>query len=1286
MDRILRRHLEPIARDQRRGQLLHRLAWGWLVWAVVAAVFLGLNRLTGWKSPWLFPVLSLAAAGWTLLVCRRSARRPLDYTGLARQIEQENPSLHAVLLTAVEQQPDPATHELNFLQERLIREALVQDGGRAWQTRVKQRLEKLRLAGAAAALVLTGLLLSLYEAPATRTTVRSLFNGGVTVTPGDTSLEKGSSLVVLAKFGGTIPTDATLVIRPANEPERRVPLTRNLEDSVFGASLPSVQSELTYQVEFGGASTPTYRVTVFEFPRLERADAKISYPAYTALPEKRIEDTRRVSAVEGSALEYTFHLNKPVSSAALVPKEGPRLALHPDPSRTNVYTSQFKLEKSARYELILVDDAGRTNRMPPQFVLDALTNRVPELKFAFPKGDQRVSALEEMAFQAEVSDDFGLPAYGIAYNLAGQEPVMVELGHGAGPLEKRSFNHLVPLERLGAQPDELMSYYIWADDIGPDGQVRRTASDMFFAEVRPFEEIFREGQPQDPNQAQQQQQQQGQQGGNESERLAELQKQIITATWNLQRREGNRSPSPAFPNDAGTVKESQEKALEQMRSRREESDDPRQAALIETVEKAMEKAVTHLGQAADEKAVKPLAAALSAEQSAYQALLRLAAREHQVSQGQPGQQGQSSRGSRAQRQLNQLDLRQSQNRYETERQAAPPQDPQQREQLQAFNRLKELAQRQQDVNERLRELQAALQEARTEAEREELRARLKRLQEDQQQMLADVDELRQRMDRPENQSQMANSREQLDQTRSEVQQAAEAMERGNTPQALTSGTRAQQDLQQMRDDFRRQTSSQFAEDMRSLRNQARELSQRQEDIGQKMDSLEEPGARKSLTDSDERKELASQLDEQKQRLETIVKQATDVTQKAEAVEPLLSRQLYDTLRQAAQDDARNLQETTEDLLGQGKLLRTVYDRLRTGKEESKKAVEVAANLLRDGFPTEANNLEERARRSINELKTGVEQAAESVLGDDTEALRRARNEVEELARQLEEEIARGRGQSGTNTRTRTAGTGQRGENQTAAGRGEREQESQGEEGPASRADRQGQQGQGQQQARNQGQPGQGQQPGEAPQSGQGQQPGQGQSAGQGQGQSRELAANDQQNAERNRSGQGRGQRPGEQGNDQTGERPGEQAGQRAGQRETGARQGGGDSFLDQLGGPQDGGAWGGPLTGPGYTQWSDRLRDVEEMLDVPELRAEAARIRDRTRILRAETRRHGSAPQWDLVNMEIAAPLTELRSRISEELARRESREAIVPLDRDPVPKRYAERVRRYYEELGKSE
>lgn len=128
-------------------------------------------------------------------------------------------------------------------------------------------------------------------------------------------------------------------------------------------------------------------------------------------------------------------------------------------------------------------------------------------------------------------------------------------------------------------------------------------------------------------------------------------------------------------------------------------------------------------------------------------------------------------------------------------------------------------------------------------------------------------------------------------------------------------------------------------------------------------------------------------------------------------------------------------------------------------------------------------------------------------------------------------------------------------------------------------------------------------------------------------------------------------------------------------------------FFD--GNPADDGRPGeqaGPLTGENYTNWSDRLRDVEEMIDVTDLRNEVARVRERARTMRSDYKRHSKNPQWPLVKSQISGPLLELRDRVAEELARREKSDSLVPIDRDPVPGKYSDLVRRYYEKLGNEE
>jgi hypothetical protein len=98
------------------------------------------------------------------------------------------------------------------------------------------------------------------------------------------------------------------------------------------------------------------------------------------------------------------------------------------------------------------------------------------------------------------------------------------------------------------------------------------------------------------------------------------------------------------------------------------------------------------------------------------------------------------------------------------------------------------------------------------------------------------------------------------------------------------------------------------------------------------------------------------------------------------------------------------------------------------------------------------------------------------------------------------------------------------------------------------------------------------------------------------------------------------------------------------------------------------------------------MQQVEDMLDDPELSAEAARIRDRAQEARAEFRRHARTPDWDKVVEMVANPINELRTRIGEEIRRRQSPDALAPIDRDVAPAEFAEEVRLYYQRLGSGE
>ncbi len=118
-------------------------------------------------------------------------------------------------------------------------------------------------------------------------------------------------------------------------------------------------------------------------------------------------------------------------------------------------------------------------------------------------------------------------------------------------------------------------------------------------------------------------------------------------------------------------------------------------------------------------------------------------------------------------------------------------------------------------------------------------------------------------------------------------------------------------------------------------------------------------------------------------------------------------------------------------------------------------------------------------------------------------------------------------------------------------------------------------------------------------------------------------------------------------------------------------------------------AWNGdwleaPITGEGFRDFSNRLREVEELMTDADARGRATQIRQAARELRAEVKKHAKDPQWDLVKELVADPLRELSKEVSQELIRRAGeKNSLVPVDRDPVPGQFNESVRRYYENLG---
>jgi hypothetical protein len=534
MEPRLQTRFDALEELQRRARFFRALAACWALAAAVGLAILVVQGLFGralLRQIWILPP-GLGALLAAVVYLRRD-RGIDDLAGLIRKVAQDQPEVQHLLSTAAEQRPTESSGVFGFLQLRVVEEVLRHPSQTIWRRQMERRLTLARTGHAVAFLALGAVVLALNrDLPPGAALFSALIGEEITVTPGDTRVERGTGLVIAARFGGTPPVEAMVVLNFEKGRESRISMARRLADPVFGASVPEVSEPGVYHIEYRGKKTRDYKIVVFEFPALVRADAELRYPTYTGLTNRTIRDTLRVSAVEGSRLSYTLLLNKSVARARWVGKDH-SLALVAQ-SNAVALLPEFWLTHSARYSLELIDADGLSNKFPTDFVLQALTNQRPDVRLVFPRGDPRVSRLEELQLRAEASDDFGLLNYGIGFGVAGDEPRFVELGQSVPANTQRQFEYLIALETLPVTVDQAVTYFAWADDYGPDGLPRRTFGDMYFAEVRPFEEVFRP----DSSGSGESGDQGGGQGGGGDERvkLAELQKQIVLGTWNLQRR------------------------------------------------------------------------------------------------------------------------------------------------------------------------------------------------------------------------------------------------------------------------------------------------------------------------------------------------------------------------------------------------------------------------------------------------------------------------------------------------------------------------------------------------------------------------------------------------------------------------------------------------------------------------------------------------------------------------------------------------------------------------------
>jgi hypothetical protein len=489
----------------------------WMSRAPVALAVLGISGT----------IVALVAILWAAWPARH---RPSDRK-VARFIEEREPSLDERLVSAVDVATTRASDERPALAAAMIGDAAKAAAAVDAAFIVPGYAIKRRATRAvvACAVLASMLFVSRHAArQAFDAVALMLFPSRIVleVTPGSTRVQAGSGLTVEARLvGNSAPVVAQLLRAAAGSEDWRPTEMESDGQGHFRLSLQALNRSFRYKVLAGAAESPAFDVSVLRAPRVARIDVEYTYPQALGLASRVEEDGGDIYGPEGTNVTVRVHTDAPVEAGQMV--LGPDGSLNLSADSPTVLTGTMQIARNGSYRVALADADGMKSLGDTEYFIRILDDRPPEVHVVRPASDRRVTRLEEVEIAAEAQDDFGVSALELVYAVRGGAEQVVPL---AIPPRSTSVTgrHVMYLEDIDVSPGDFVSYYVRARDLPRGKRASESRSDIFFLEVKPFEEEF--------TLAQTQAAMGGGSGSPQLDDLVAAQKEIVVATWKLDRR------------------------------------------------------------------------------------------------------------------------------------------------------------------------------------------------------------------------------------------------------------------------------------------------------------------------------------------------------------------------------------------------------------------------------------------------------------------------------------------------------------------------------------------------------------------------------------------------------------------------------------------------------------------------------------------------------------------------------------------------------------------------------
>ncbi len=972
----------------------------WTLGAVTAGAMLMVGLLAVWLLaqdgiPLVIVVTTVGlVAGISLSFAFLALRMQPSDRQIARFIEEQAGGLDEIVVTAVDQSHSGSTPVVDRLIADAVRAARAVDPSRIVTT---GSMRRAAIGGAIGIAVFAAALY--FFAPSASRAIdvagSYLFPNyyAIEVMPGSIKVREGQPVTVTARIpgidGGVIPS----IIVGQGEAARSARMTAGASRDEFTITLNNITASFPYLVTAGSASSSAFNVDVIRPVRVSRIDVRYHYAPGLGLASHTEEDGGDIYAPAGTRVQLTITADKTIARGQLRLGDGNAV---PMAGHNQVMTADLVVSRDGSYRIALNDADGLSNEGDTEYFIRMLNDRPPEVRILRPAGDKKVSPLEEVPIEARADDDYGVRALELVIKSAGGKEKAVPIDSRSAAERGETLaqgrrvvvagSHTVFLEDLNVKPGDVVTYYARATDVGRGRRSMESRSDMFFLEVKPYEEEFvaSEGQP-------------GGQGQQQTglEELIAQQKDIMAATWKLDARSRRGGTGALSAPDIKAIAHAQdglkertsevaaEMAANNAQQRRRAG--PQGRGLARPGDDPMPKAIGAMTRAAAELERLRVSAALPHEEQALAELLKAAAeiRRRQVALQQA--RGGGGNGNREQPDLSTLfdqELRKKQETNYEQQSTTQDNAEQNNTEEDPLAAIRELARRQEGLSKQQRDL-ARNKEQMTQ---EEVKRQLERLTRDQEELRQKADQLAKQMKGAQGAEGAQGAQGQkLREISEEMRNAAGDLRRQDPQQASARGAKAGEQLRGLEQSMQGSRPEERKRAMGDLQLEARQLADAERRLGNES-SRTAAGA----AGEDARRRLAAEqerLADRTQRLGDSVRQiasggeAEERQAMSEAARELERQNVAGRMREAAQAMRQGQPGDEKSPASAGEIARAldmVGDQLGSaaGARDGESA-KLSEQLSR---AQELRDRVSRLQRTMEELKTQGTKGAEGAQG------------------------------------------------------------------------------------------------------------------------------------------------------------------------------------------------------------------------------------------------------------------------------------------------------------------